>query len=167
MMGQSETLREQSDQIYYTLFCAFHQSPQAVYFCWTKTIFLSQTGVFWFFFIQFYCAGSHTKSSAGDSITTIHINTPSEHSSKPTPKCSQKHLVKSPQNELKNSSQKRPVNIPQNLAPNEKNTKFFFWSLSLRTDGESQQRNILKTLGSACEGRKEERKGQGTWETTE
>jgi hypothetical protein len=62
----------------------------------------------------------------------------------------------------KNSSQKRLVNIPQNQAPNEKNTSFFFWSLSLRTDGESQQRNFLNSLGSACEGRKEEGKGQGT-----
>jgi hypothetical protein len=69
--------------------------------------------------------------------------------------------VKSPQNALKNSSQKRPVNIPQNLPPNEKSATFFFWSFSLRTDGENQQRNILKTLGCACEGRKEERKGQG------
>jgi hypothetical protein len=28
---------------------------------WAKTIFLSQTGMFWIFFIQFYRSGSHTE----------------------------------------------------------------------------------------------------------
>jgi len=28
--------------------------------CWAKTIFLSQTGMCWISFVQFYCAGSHT-----------------------------------------------------------------------------------------------------------
>jgi hypothetical protein len=55
-----------SQIIFITLFsagaqhcCAFHQPPQTVQLCWAKTIFLSETGIFWLFFIQFYRVGSH------------------------------------------------------------------------------------------------------------
>ncbi len=33
--------------------CAFYQPTQSVQLCWAKTIFLSQTGMFWLSFIQF------------------------------------------------------------------------------------------------------------------
>jgi hypothetical protein len=33
--------------------CAFYQPQQTVQKCWAKTILLSQTGMFGFFFIQF------------------------------------------------------------------------------------------------------------------
>jgi hypothetical protein len=35
------------------LCCAFYQPQQSVRECWAKTILLSQTGMFWLFFIQF------------------------------------------------------------------------------------------------------------------
>jgi hypothetical protein len=34
------------------------QPPQV---CWAKTNFLSETGIWWIFFIEFYCAGSHSE----------------------------------------------------------------------------------------------------------
>jgi hypothetical protein len=65
-----------SDPLYYTLFFAgaehrwtSYLSPQIVRLYWVKTNFLRQTSVFeLFFFIQFYCEGSHTEpvSTAGD-----------------------------------------------------------------------------------------------------
>ncbi len=67
MMGQSETLSS-CHIIFITLFsvgvqcyCTFYQPLQAVKLYWAKTIFLSQTGMFWIFFIQFYRSGSHTE----------------------------------------------------------------------------------------------------------
>ncbi len=41
--------------------CALYQPLQTVELCWAKTIFLSQAGMFVLFFVQFYCAGSHTE----------------------------------------------------------------------------------------------------------
>ncbi len=32
---------------------AFYQPPQSARLCWAKTVFLSRTGIFWLFFIQF------------------------------------------------------------------------------------------------------------------
>ncbi len=62
MMGQSET-SFRSEIIFSTLFsagaklrCTFHQPPQ--------TVFLIQTRIFWLLFIQFYCAGLHSVSTA-------------------------------------------------------------------------------------------------------
>jgi hypothetical protein len=75
MMGQSET-PSSSQIILITLFCAgahrpctFHKPPQTVQLCWAKTIFLSQAGMVWLFFIQIYCAGSHTEHPAGDALS--------------------------------------------------------------------------------------------------
>jgi hypothetical protein len=44
----------------YSAAAPFHQPRQCVQLCEAKTIFLSQTGKSWIFFIQFYCARSHT-----------------------------------------------------------------------------------------------------------
>jgi len=69
MMGQSETLSS-SYIIFITLISAgaqqqrcwvFYQRCQPAQLCWAKTIFLSQTGIWWIFFIHLYCAGSHTE----------------------------------------------------------------------------------------------------------
>ncbi len=37
--------------------CTLYQPPQTVQLCWAKTIFLSETGMFWLFI----CTGSHTE----------------------------------------------------------------------------------------------------------
>ncbi len=52
------------------LCCAFYQPQQTVQKCWAKTILLSQTGMFWLFFIQFYLQG-HMLSTAGDALRHI------------------------------------------------------------------------------------------------
>jgi hypothetical protein len=60
-----------SQIIFITLFLAgakawsvpFTSQRQIGQLCWAKTNFLSQTGIFWLFFIQFYYAGSQTKHS--------------------------------------------------------------------------------------------------------
>ncbi len=41
--------------------CAFYQPQHPVQKCWAKTIVLSQTSMFWLFFIQFSFAGPHTE----------------------------------------------------------------------------------------------------------
>jgi hypothetical protein len=51
--------------------CAFHQPLQ--------TIFLSQTHKFWLFFTQFYCAGSHILSTAGDVLSSKNQDPPEHH----------------------------------------------------------------------------------------
>jgi len=77
MMGQSETLSSRLI-IFITLFsagaqrcCACYKPLQHMQLCAAKTIFLSQTGIDWVFFIQFYCAGSHTGHSWRCSYTYL------------------------------------------------------------------------------------------------
>jgi len=60
MMGHSSETLSTSLIIFITLFSAgaqhwfgFYQPPQIVQLWWPKTIFLSQTGICWLFFIQF------------------------------------------------------------------------------------------------------------------
>ncbi len=43
---------------------AFTSHGKCAQLCGAKTNFLSQTGMCWIFFIQFYCAGSHTVGDA-------------------------------------------------------------------------------------------------------
>jgi hypothetical protein len=75
-IGQQEILST-SQIIFITLFCAcaqcfccaFDQSQQTVELCWATTIFLSQTHLFWLFFIQFFCAWSHIlATTAGEAL---------------------------------------------------------------------------------------------------
>ncbi len=48
---------------------AFYQPQQTVRKCWPKIILLSQTSNFKLFFIQIYCAMSHTEYCWGSSYT--------------------------------------------------------------------------------------------------
>jgi hypothetical protein len=41
--------------------CAFYLPQHPVQKCWAKTVVLSQTSMFWLFFIQFSFAGPHTE----------------------------------------------------------------------------------------------------------
>jgi hypothetical protein len=73
-MGQLETLIS-SQIIFITLFprgaqcvCAIYDPQQTLQLCEPKTIFLSQTGIFWLVFIKFYCA-DHILNTAGDALT--------------------------------------------------------------------------------------------------
>jgi hypothetical protein len=76
--GPTRNTEHQSDHIYYTLFCvctnnvavpstshskqtSTSHSKQTVELCWAITIFLSQTVMFWLFFIQFFGAWSYTQ----------------------------------------------------------------------------------------------------------
>ncbi len=67
MMGQWKALSS-NWIIFITLFsggaqrcCPFYQPRQSAQYCGAKTIFLSQTRIGSIFFIQLYCADSHTK----------------------------------------------------------------------------------------------------------
>ncbi len=51
-------------------YCALCQQPQTLQSCWAKTIFSSQTGIFWLFFIQFYCAALYIEH-AGDALSRL------------------------------------------------------------------------------------------------
>jgi hypothetical protein len=55
--------------------CAtMYQPPQTMQLCWAKTIFLSQTGVFWLFLTQqFYHAGSRTEHHWRCSFLRFHL----------------------------------------------------------------------------------------------
>jgi hypothetical protein len=41
--------------------CSFHRPRQCAQLCGDKTVFVTQTCILWIFFIQFFCAGSHSK----------------------------------------------------------------------------------------------------------
>jgi hypothetical protein len=57
--GPIRNTEQKLDHIYYTLFCKC-TARQGAQLRGAKTIFLSQTGICWIFFIQFNCAWSHT-----------------------------------------------------------------------------------------------------------
>ncbi len=67
MMGRSETLSSSRSYLVHS-FVQVHSAaaPRTSHgtcaqLCWTKPIFLSQTGSNWIFFIDFSCAQSHTE----------------------------------------------------------------------------------------------------------
>jgi hypothetical protein len=73
IMGQLET-GNTSQIIFITLFSSrctavqrlfFYKPQQTVLICNSKTIFLCETGVFWVFFVEFQCAGSHSQQRWG------------------------------------------------------------------------------------------------------
>jgi hypothetical protein len=72
--GPIRNTEQQSDHIYYTLFCKCTARATNVHNCVepNKTIFLSQTGICWVFFIQFNSARSHTYiSTVGDALRSV------------------------------------------------------------------------------------------------
>ncbi len=72
MMNQSETLRSSVRsylvhtflQVHIVAAPSIYELSWSVQFCWAKTSFLSRTGgICSLFYLQFYCAGSHTEHS--------------------------------------------------------------------------------------------------------
>ncbi len=61
MMGQSETMSTSLIIFITPFFLQVYQPRQCMQLCRAKTIFLSQTGTIWIFFIQCYCARSYTE----------------------------------------------------------------------------------------------------------
>jgi hypothetical protein len=63
MMGRSKTLITPLLYSFLNVAVPFTTHSKLCKLCRAKTIVLSQNGIFWLFFIQIYCAGSHTESS--------------------------------------------------------------------------------------------------------
>jgi len=59
--GPIRSTEQQSDHIYYTLFCRSTMLLRPLPATANWVILLSQTSMFWLFFIQFYCARAHAE----------------------------------------------------------------------------------------------------------